>query len=150
MVSTRHSQTNADIVQLRIEVQRVHSAFPADARQSGAAKRRSQIPQNQQFTQVMPTFISCATRCPRFKLLVQIEAANPYFVSFAMATASSSESNGAMWHTGPKISSFTQRADLRQPSIDGWLHVKAVVPIIAKFCDPSACYYRRTFSRASW
>src|SRR3984893_13875122 len=43
----------------------------------------------QQFTQVIPTFIFCATRCPRVRFVVQIDAANPYFVSFAIATASS-------------------------------------------------------------
>ena len=35
--------------------------------------------------------------------------------STAIATASSSESNGATWHTGPKISSFTTRADSAKP-----------------------------------
>ena len=80
-------------------------------RQMGVRRSRK----NQQFTHVMPTFICCATRWPRFKFVVQIEAARPYFVSFAMLMASSSVSKGATWHTGPKISSFTQRADSGNP-----------------------------------
>src|ERR1700758_5887724 len=75
--------------------------------------RRSR--RNQQFTQVMPTFICRATRCARFKSFVQIDAAKPYFVSFAIATASSSESKVLTWHTGPKISSVTQHDDSGNP-----------------------------------
>ena len=50
-----------------------------------------------------------------------------------------------MWHTGPKISSFTQRADSAKSSIDGWLHVETVVAIIAKFRNASAGNNRRSF-----
>ena len=103
-----------NIIQFGIEIQRVHAAFARSGDPTppkGVRKSRK----NQQFTQVMPTFIWRATRSLASYSLVQIEAARPYFVSLAMLTASSSLSKGVTWQTGPKISSLTQRDDSGSP-----------------------------------
>ena len=79
-------QANTDIVQFRIKIQRVHSAFAADSRKPHAAKRRAQIAQE---PAVHPSDARRSSSGPRggrgLRFVVQTEAASPYCVSFAMA-----------------------------------------------------------------
>ena len=58
-------------------------------------------------TQTVPAFTTEPTRIARPVFVVQIEAARPYSVPLASATASSSEAKGWTVKTGPKVSSET-------------------------------------------
>src|ERR1700726_1605061 len=99
--------------------------------------RRSR--RNQQLTQVIPTRNLSATRCPRFRFVVQTEAANPYFVSFALATASSSVSNGPKYFLLNASSRFCKASPHRR------LYVKSVVPSITEFRCAAARDQRSAF-----
>src|SRR5689334_19504151 len=57
-----------------------------------------------EFTDRLPLWTPRATRIARPTSRVQIEPDNPYSVSFAIATASASSSNGRTATTGPKTS----------------------------------------------
>ena len=67
-------------------------------------------------TQTTPARIARASRWAFLTSRVQIPAASPYGVSFAMRSASASSSNSVTVRTGPKISSRATRQSFETPS----------------------------------
>ena len=86
------------------------TAFAVDAGGFGAAEGGSQVAEEPAVDPTQPDFDFGGEAAGPVDVLGVDRGGQPYFVSFAMAMASASVSNGWIWQQGPKISSCTTDA----------------------------------------
>src|ERR1017187_3931919 len=123
----------------------MHSALAANARKSRSPKRRSQIPQE---PAIHPRDAHIHLLCHTVAAL-QVAGPDRRCESVLRVIG---HGNGFLFRIEQRdVANWPEDFFLHAPrrfrksSIDGWLHVEAVVAIVAKLGNPSASYNRRPF-----
>ena len=127
----RLGQVHVDVLELGVQLQRVHAQLAPDARHLVAAERRLGVDRCVRVDASTPARTPLATRSARPMSRLQIEPDSPYGVSLASLIASASSSNGMIVTTGPKISSRTMRMSGPAGVEDGRQQVGADVERVA-------------------